>query len=92
MSPLRSRRASRELSSYYREYGIEQTYTHLEVAGDRERRPLEEARVLVVGGAGFVGSNLVRVMLDHAVGEVIVVDNFLSSERGEPAARTAVSG
>ena len=45
-----------------------------------ERRPLEEARVLVVGGAGFVGSNLIRVMLDHAVGEVIVVDNFLSSE------------
>jgi nucleoside-diphosphate-sugar epimerase len=45
-----------------------------------ERRPLEGARVLVVGGAGFVGSNLVRLMLDQGVGEVIVVDNFLSSE------------
>jgi nucleoside-diphosphate-sugar epimerase len=38
------------------------------------------ARVLVVGGAGFVGSNLVRGLLDHAR-EVVVVDNLLSAER-----------
>src|SRR5689334_3299560 len=35
---------------------------------------------LVVGGAGFVGSNLVRRLLDDGVERVVVVDNFLSSE------------
>lgn len=38
-------------------------------------------RVLVVGGAGFVGSNLVRRLLAERVGEVVVVDNLLSAER-----------
>jgi nucleoside-diphosphate-sugar epimerase len=37
-------------------------------------------RVLVVGGAGFVGSNLVRELLARG-DEVLVVDNLLSSER-----------
>lgn len=39
--------------------------------------------VLVVGGAGFVGSNLVRHLLesDDAPSRVIVVDNLLSAER-----------
>lgn len=38
-------------------------------------------RILVVGGAGFVGSNLVRRVLDDGAARVVVVDNFLSSER-----------
>jgi nucleoside-diphosphate-sugar epimerase len=38
------------------------------------------SRVLVVGGAGFVGSNLVRRLLELEVGNVVVVDNLLSSE------------
>jgi UDP-glucose 4-epimerase len=38
-------------------------------------------RVLVVGGAGFVGSNLVRRLLSEEAGEVVVVDNLLSAER-----------
>jgi UDP-glucose 4-epimerase len=38
------------------------------------------ARILVVGGAGFVGSNLVRALLRDEPGEVLVVDNLLSSE------------
>ncbi len=43
---------------------------------------LEGARILVVGGAGFVGSNLVRALLeDHSPAEIVVVDNLLSSER-----------
>jgi UDP-glucose 4-epimerase len=39
------------------------------------------SRVLVVGGAGFVGSNLVRRLLKLEVGHVLVVDNLLSAER-----------
>jgi nucleoside-diphosphate-sugar epimerase len=38
-------------------------------------------RVLVVGGAGFVGSNLVRRLLSEQAGEVVIVDNLLSAER-----------
>jgi UDP-glucose 4-epimerase len=39
------------------------------------------SRALVVGGAGFVGGNLVRLLLSSDVSEVVVVDNLLSSER-----------
>jgi UDP-glucose 4-epimerase len=38
-------------------------------------------RSLVVGGAGFVGSNLVRLLLAEGAEHVRVVDNLLSSER-----------
>jgi len=37
-------------------------------------------KVLVVGGAGFVGSNLVHQILQQAPQEIIVVDNLLSSD------------
>ena len=40
----------------------------------------DEASILVVGGAGFVGGNLVRAVLPSA-SRVVVVDNLLSSER-----------
>jgi UDP-glucose 4-epimerase len=36
--------------------------------------------LLVVGGAGFVGSNLVRAALANGAAHVVVVDNLLSSE------------
>ena len=36
---------------------------------------------LVVGGAGFVGSNLVRELLARGAARVLVVDNLLSAER-----------
>lgn len=38
------------------------------------------SKVLVVGGAGFVGSNLVHQILQQDVREIIVVDNLLSSD------------
>jgi nucleoside-diphosphate-sugar epimerase len=37
-------------------------------------------KVLVVGGAGFVGSNLVHQILEQDPREIIVVDNLLSSD------------
>jgi UDP-glucose 4-epimerase len=37
--------------------------------------------VLVVGGAGFVGSNLVRRLLEFDVAAIHVVDNLLSAEK-----------
>ena len=37
-------------------------------------------KVLVVGGAGFVGSNLVHQILQQDVNQIIVVDNLLSSD------------
>ncbi|MFK5920727.1 MAG: NAD-dependent epimerase/dehydratase family protein [Verrucomicrobiota bacterium] len=42
---------------------------------------IADSDILVVGGAGFVGSNLVRLVLEQGVGSVTVVDNLLSSER-----------
>lgn len=48
------------------------------------------ARILVVGGAGFVGSNLVHQLLAHDPKEVIVVDNLLSSEVSNVAADARV--
>jgi nucleoside-diphosphate-sugar epimerase len=37
-------------------------------------------RVLVVGGAGFVGSNLVHQILAQDPCEIVIVDNLLSSD------------
>ncbi|MEN5396097.1 NAD-dependent epimerase/dehydratase family protein [Achromobacter xylosoxidans] len=42
---------------------------------------LANSNVLVVGGAGFVGSNLVKRLLELNVGLVHVVDNLLSAEK-----------
>lgn len=41
---------------------------------------LSGSHVLVVGGAGFVGSNLVAHLLNSGVTHVVIVDNLLSSD------------
>ena len=47
-------------------------------------------RILVVGGAGFVGSNLVRRLVADGAGSVLVVDNLLSSNRDQVPESTVV--
>lgn len=44
-------------------------------------KELRKSRALVVGGAGFVGGNLLRALLAQDCGQVLVVDNLLSAER-----------
>ena len=41
----------------------------------------DRSNILVVGGAGFVGSNLVRELIATSSAQVLIVDNLLSAER-----------
>jgi len=38
------------------------------------------AKILVVGGAGFVGSNLVRLLRERKPARIVIVDNLLSAD------------
>jgi nucleoside-diphosphate-sugar epimerase len=42
---------------------------------------MRQQSVLVTGGAGFVGSGLVRHLLDLDAARIVIVDNLLSAER-----------
>ncbi len=41
-----------------------------------KQNKLDNARVLVIGGAGFIGSHLVSELLKHNVSEVVIYDNL----------------
>lgn len=43
------------------------------------RHSLADSRVVVTGGAGFVGSHIVDLLVDEGCAEIIVVDNFVRS-------------
>jgi UDP-glucose 4-epimerase len=51
---------------------------------------LAGGRFGVVGGAGFVGSNLTRRLADLGAAEIVVVDNLLSAERSNVPERPSV--
>jgi UDP-glucose 4-epimerase len=44
-------------------------------------RDISGSKILVVGGAGFVGSHLVDLLVKEDVGEVVVFDNFVRGRR-----------
>ncbi|MBV9405177.1 MAG: NAD-dependent epimerase/dehydratase family protein [Acidobacteriaceae bacterium] len=46
--------------------------------------------MLVVGGAGFIGSNLVRSVLNECPRQLTIVDNFLSADRSNVADDPAI--
>ena len=43
-------------------------------------KSLDNSKIVIVGGAGFVGSNLTRLLLKEKVKKIIIIDNLLSSE------------
>ena len=45
-----------------------------------EFKDLERKRILVTGGAGFIGSHLVRILLERGA-EVLCVDNYYTGSR-----------
>ena len=48
-------------------------------------------KLLVTGGAGFIGGNLLRTLLEGQPREIVVVDNLLSAERSSLLAEATVT-
>jgi UDP-glucose 4-epimerase len=55
-------------------------------------QPLTGQRLLVTGGAGTIGSNLVDQLVEAGAAEVVVLDNFVRGRRENLAAAAARAG
>ena len=42
---------------------------------------LDNAKIVVIGGAGFVGSHIVDQLLAEPVREIVILDNFVRGTR-----------
>ncbi len=42
---------------------------------------LKNTNILIVGGAGFIGSNLANLLLTRDIKRIVIIDNLLSSEK-----------
>lgn len=42
---------------------------------------IKDSKICIVGGAGFVGVNLIQALLNECPNEILVIDNLLSSEK-----------
>lgn len=42
---------------------------------------LKGSRILITGGAGFIGSHVIDVLLDRGVKEIIVLDNYVRGQK-----------
>jgi UDP-glucose 4-epimerase len=52
------------------------------MAGEENKVPnIENAKILVIGGAGFVGSHIVDQLTQEPVREIVVLDNFVRGTR-----------
>src|SRR6188474_1096814 len=51
------------------------------IEGSAQRMKLEGKRILVIGGAGLIGSHLVDELSRTDVGEILVYDNFARGTR-----------
>ena len=49
---------------------------------------LADSRILVIGGAGFIGSHIVDQLLAEPVREIVVLDNLVRGKRTTSTARS----